>query len=294
MSFNISLVSISNGGVSFEILTLPEGSQPIKSIVADMGMHIYNHNPITGTSLELSQDFEFNDLGQYDIEWENAGAIYPTITSLDEQQVFYGGQNVWQRHYEFSLWVQCEQEAPGILPESSNTLTGSFDVRTTTVLPLMSVAYFFSSPHGIKFTGQVAKSDLTDYYNGGFYWGESGGPHHSQSSPLYVDDLGNGNYKSKYEVGPLSPGDYDVQGVCTTIIPTTGVYYYGNSLLTDLSIESYNPPPYTTYPTDPIVRLTAIRRYANKNTGVYRTTGYLGGLANLPDLSFSTTKNPSK
>ncbi len=50
---------------------------------------------------------------------------------------------------------------------------------------------------------------------------------------------------------------------------------------------------YTGYPADPITRVTTLRHYANRMTGVYRLTAYLGGLTNLPELPFSTSKNPA-
>ncbi len=50
---------------------------------------------------------------------------------------------------------------------------------------------------------------------------------------------------------------------------------------------------YTGYPADPITRVTTLRHYANRMTGVYRLTAYLGGLSNLPELPFSTSKTPT-
>ena len=50
---------------------------------------------------------------------------------------------------------------------------------------------------------------------------------------------------------------------------------------------------YTGYPADPITRVTTLRHYANRMTGVYRLTAYLGGLSNLPELPFSTSKTPA-
>ena len=50
---------------------------------------------------------------------------------------------------------------------------------------------------------------------------------------------------------------------------------------------------YTVYPADPITRVTTLRHYANRMTGVYRLTAYLGGLSNLPEMPFSTSKSPA-
>ena len=41
------------------------------------------------------------------------------------------------------------------------------------------------------------------------------------------------------------------------------------------------------------VDYSGIRHYANRMTGVYRLTAYLGGLSNLPELPFSTSKSPN-